>query len=489
MKHKILSFLLLPFSASLLSAGTIGDSQTGVISHKEALTGQRKGLIILVEFPKRTATQTPAVKFSMEDARSFYDKVANQKDFSDPSGFTHSVYDYFFEQSRGQLEFTFDVVGPYKLGNAYNYYGADEKGLQDAHIGKFVYDACRKADADVDFSKYDADGDGKVDRVFILYAGQGQNVNDADPGLIWPQEGSLNAVGSDQAPFRLDGVTIDVFGCSNEIGAEGALDGIGTLCHEFSHCLGLPDMYDKGTAFGTTSLHYGTYVWDIMNMGNYLNGGFTPAAYTAQERMYLGWLLPIELKDDTDIVNMRPITDGGDTYIIYNDRNRNEFFLLENRQKVGTDKHLYGHGLMITHVNFSEEAWEANNVNTTTERCSIVAADNSKERTTDDVAGDLYPCGGNNSFGNATTPAATLVNPNTDGSFLLNKEITDITQNADGTISFSFRNHNLSSGINEITDSQTVQKTIYSINGTYMGKDMKALPKGIYIVNGKKVIK
>ena len=274
-------------------------------------TGEKKGLIILVEFPKRTATNTPEVKFSTENAQEFYNRVANEEGFSDPkTGFTESVYDYFLAQSSGKFKFKFDVVGPYKLGNTYNYYGEDSGGMQDAHLGKFIYDACRKADGDVNFADYDWDGDGKVDQLFILYAGQGQNVNGADTGLIWPQEGSLNSVGSDQQPFEMDGVTIDSYACSCELGENKVIDGIGTICHEFSHCFGLPDTYDKGTSFGQTELKYGTYVWDLMNNGNYLNGGYTPAAYTALERMLTGWKEPIVLDKDADIVNMKPVKDS-----------------------------------------------------------------------------------------------------------------------------------------------------------------------------------
>ncbi len=452
--------------------------------------GKKKGLIILVEFPKRKATNTPAVSFSTANARDFYDRVANEKNFSDPAtGFTESVYDYFYAQSQGQFEFNFDVVGPYKLGNEYSYYGKDDASGQDEHLGKLVYDACNKADGDVNFADYDMDGDGKVDLVYILYAGQGQNVNGKDTGLIYPQEGSLNSYGTDQAAFQMDGVTIESFACSNELGVDNVIDGIGTMCHEFSHCLGLPDMYDKGTSFGATSLNYGTYVWDLMNMGNYLNGGFTPAGYTAFELMYCGWKQPIELKADTVVTNMKPLSEGGDTYIIYNDGNRNEYFLLENRQKTGCDSALYAAGLMITHVDYDEKAWTANDVNTTKERCFIVAADNSKQRTVADVEGDLYPYGGNNSFGNTTTPAATLINANSDGSFLLNKEITDITQHADGTISFKFKNNNSSTGIHAVEAGSSKSTAIYGINGEYLGTDLNKLPKGIYIINGKKIIK
>ena len=453
-------------------------------------TGEKKGLIILVEFPKRTSTNTPAVQFKTENARDFYDKVANQENFSDPTGFTESVYDYFHAQSSGKFKFKFDVVGPYKLGNTYNFYGEDANGIRDAHLGRFVYDACRKADGDVNFADYDWDGDGQVDQIFILYAGQGQNVNGEDTGLIWPQEGSLKSLGSDQAPFQMDGVTIDTYACSCELGADNAVDGIGTICHEFSHCFGIPDMYDRGSSFSTsTELKYGTYVWDLMNTGNYLNGGYTPAGYTAYERMFCNWKQPIVLSADTNVVNMKPLSDDGDTYIIYNDNHKDEFFLLENRQQTGCDAGLYASGLMITHIDYSDEAWEANDVNTTRERYALVAADNSKTRTVPDVEGDLYPYGSNNSFGNNTIPSATLNHKNTDGSMLLNKEITDITQNADGTISFKFRNMN-TTGISDINaDADTNATGYYNMNGIKAGNSLSTLPKGIYIHNGKKIIK
>lgn len=452
-------------------------------------TGEKRGLIILVEFPKRTPTNTPAVQFKTENARDFYDRVANEENFSHSIGFTESLYDYFLAQSSGQFKFKFDVVGPYKLGNAYNYYGENSGSMKDAHLGKFVYDACRKADADVDFSKYDWDGDGKVDQIFILYAGQGENVNTENTGLIWPQEGSLNSVGSDQAPFTMDGVTIDTYACSCELGTDSVVDGIGTMCHEFSHCFGLPDMYDRGSSFTQRELKYGTYVWDLMNNGNYLNGGYTPAGYTAYERMFAGWKQPIVLDKDVDIENMKPLSEDGETYIIYNDNYKDEYFLLENRQQTGCDASLYGSGLMITHVDFSQEAWDANDVNTTRERYALIAADNSKLRTIPDVEGDLYPYKGNNTFGNTSVPAASLNHANTDGTMLLNKEVSEIKQNADGTISFKFRITG-STGINDIYNNDAAHtNAIYSINGSRMDSNLTTLPKGIYIKNGKKIIK
>ena len=455
-------------------------------------TGQKRGLIILVEFTDKDAI--PAKTFSKADAQSYYDRVANEKGFSDPEvGFKSSVYDYFYAQSDGQFEFNFDVVGPFRLPNTYVTYGANDGGYgtNEANVGKLIYDACRYADkkGNVDFTKYDWDGDGIVDQVFVLYAGQGENTCPDDINLIWPQEGTLGSIGMSQQTFEMDGVTVKNFACSCELGEGGRIDGIGTICHEFSHCFGLPDMYDKGTAFGATSLHYGTYVWDLMNMGNYLDNGYQPAGYTAYERAFCGWKTLTELNETTDITAMKPLSEGGEAYIIYNDGNRDEYYILENRQKTGCDGGLYAAGMLITHINYSAEAWAANDVNTTKERCGVIAADNSWDRTESDVRGDLYPYNGNNALTATSTPAATLTNANTDGSFLMRKDITDITQNADGTMAFHFHNP-LSSGIENIaTDNDPVRtKCVYNIAGQRITDNIGGR-HGLYILNGKKVVR
>ena len=454
-------------------------------------TGKKRGLIILVEF---TGTDKVAEKtFSTADAQTYYDRVANEVGFRDDAvGFKSSLYDYFLAQSDGQFEFNFDVAGPFKLPNTYKTYGQNDGGYgtNEANVGKLIYDACRYADkkGDVDFTKYDWDGDGIVDQVFVLYAGQGENTNPDDIDLVWPQEGTLGSLGMSQEPFEMDGVTIKNFACSCELGEGGKIDGIGTMCHEFSHCLGLPDMYDKG-GFGATELFYGTYVWDLMNMGNYLDNGFQPAGFTAYERWYCGWKNLTELNASTEITNMKALSEGGEAYIIYNEGHKDEYYILENRQKTGCDGGLYSSGLLISHVNYSKEAWSGNNVNTNKERFSVIAADNSKQRTEDDVRGDLYPFNGNNALTATSIPAATVENANIDGSMFMKKDITEITQNTDGTISFRFTNH-LSTGIDNISaDNLSANRnTVYNIAGQRV-TNANTLSRGLYIINGKKVLR
>ena len=480
--------------------------------------GEHRGLIILVEFGAKSSEGIPEVLFSdptgaatdddtrKANVRSFYDRVANEESFSDEAtGFTQSVCDYFLAQSRGAFKFKFDVMGPYKLRNPYTYYGADSGSTIDANLCALIQDACDKAhrtDNITNPSAYDWDGDGYADQVFVLYAGQGQNTNGDNTSLIWPQEGNLSGVGSTVSPFSLGedsfGVKVNTYACSCELGEGGKIDGIGTICHEFSHCLGLPDTYDKGTSFGATSLNYGTYVWDPMNMGNYLGDSFSPAGYTALERWICGWLTPIELSTTTEtaVLNLKPLSEGGDAYIIRNSAYTDEFYMIENRAQTGTDAALYASGLLITHIDYSDEAWQANNVNTTKERCAVVPADNSQLRTVDDVVGDLYPYVKdgeviNNTLSNVSSPACATIHANTDGSYLLNVKIENIEINADGSAHFVCKEDtSKSTSISEPKDNAEQSADIYSLDGRKIVTSGLSLSRGLYIVGGKlKMIK
>ncbi len=408
--------------------------------------GKKKGLIILVEYTD--------VKFQAENNQALYDRIANEANFVHDE-FVGSVYDYFLAQSEGLFELNFDVVGPYTLSHNREYYGGNDEDNEDMHPAGMVVEACRMADAEVDFADYDWDGDGEVDQVYVLYAGPGE-ANGGDEETVYPHEWTLSSAqyyGEDVASIKLDGVWVDTYACSGELQPAAIdryynvtawkIDGIGTICHEFSHCLGYPDFYD--TDYQNSGMGY----WDLMDGGSYNGDGFCPAGYTSYERWVAGWKEPIELTEDTEVASMKPLQDGGDAYIIYNDGNRNEYFLLENRQFIDWDAEIPGKGLLIIHVDYNETAWNENKVNNTKghERMTWIAADNDKayetyegERYYDfyDMASDTYPYKTNKSFTNTSKPAATLYNKNTDGSKKLNKSVLDITQNSDGTVAFRF---------------------------------------------------
>lgn len=443
-------------------------------------TGTKKGLIILVDFAD--------LKFNEKHDIDLYKRIINEEGFTNDMGFRGSVRDYFKAQSLGQFDLQFDVLGPVTMPNGYAYYGAPAEGsLEDDYevVAQMVIDACKAVDSQVDFNDYDWDGDGEVDQVFIIYAGHGEADYD-DPNTIWPHEWDLySALYPNYQYVKLDGVAINTYACGNELGSGTNIDGIGTICHEFSHCLGLPDMYD------TIGSKYGMDLWDLMDYGSYNDDGFCPPNYTSYERMYVGWSQPIELKNDKEVTDMEAIGDGGNTYIIYNDGHRDEYYMLENRQKKDWDEALPNSGLLILHVDYDADAWWYNTVNSSSpQRCTIFHADNETLRFPASLANDIYPYGDNNSLTSTSVPAAIVNNKNTDGTYYMNKSVTEITRHDDGTISFRFQNLNGSSSIKNISAGETTGNSrIFSIDGRYMGNDINNLNKGIYIINGRKVVK
>lgn len=387
--------------------------------------GKKKCLVILANFAD--------TKFKPEHTLDLYKQIINGENYSDETlGFKGSVRDYFKAQSGGQFEIDFDVVGPVDLPKGYAGYGKNDASGRDqaALVYPMVEDAVNLAkDQVTDWKQYDWDGDGLVEEVFVLYAGHGQATYPQDPDLVWPHKSAID-------PMTVaDGVKVSVYACSCELGATEAIDGIGAFCHEFSHCMGLKDHYD------INGRGYGTGFWDIMCFGCYNGNTFLPAEYNSYEKMFCGWKEPIVLNAEPQkIEGMKALAAGGDTYIFYNDGNENEYYMLENRQKTGWDAALPGEGLIVLHVDYSKGAWEDNqvNYNAARQRMTVIPADNTLGSTDEDKAGDAWPYQGNNSLTNYSRPACTVYNANTDDTGYMNKYLLNITQNADGTISFEY---------------------------------------------------
>ena len=414
-------------------------------------TGQKKGLIILVEYDD--------VKFEETHNLDLYKQIANTENFSNNMGFVGSVHDYFTAQSRGLFDLTFDVYGPVPLANNQRYYGQNNSQGDDMHPEEMVIEACKYLQDDVDFSQYDWDGDGEVDQVFILYAGKGE-ANGGGRYTVWPHEWTLDEAGKE---LIINGMRINTYGCSCEL-QPGGIDGIGTICHEFSHCLGYPDMYDID--YGG---HYGMDTWDLMDHGSYNGSGFIPAGYTSYERMAAGWLMPTELKGTMEVSGMKALSEGGESYIVYNKGCEDEYFLLENRQKTHWDSRLDGEGLLILRVDYDEELWSHNIVNSVGtfgedfgfdtpltnnhERCTPIHANNASTYSAS-PAFDTYPRGALDSLTNNSLPSTRVYNKNSDGSYYMNVKITDIKSD-NALVSFRFTD-DLTTGSGDTTRIDTL---------------------------------
>ena len=399
-------------------------------AEQNPISGSKKGLVILINFSD--------LEMNQAHSQAFYDGFFNEVGFN-KGGNSGSVHDYFNECSYGQFDLTFDVCGPVTVSKSYLYYGENGPDVVDMHAGELTAEACRLADnLGIDFSRYDWDGDHEVDQVYLIYAGYGEYAG-APENTIWPHEYELSEAakfGDGQGAITLDGVTVNTYAMSCELdGNEGNEPaGIGTACHEFSHCMCLPDFYD------TNNRLYGMDQWDLMDYGSYsgpISGG-CPAPYTCYERMYCGWLTPTVLSDPCVVKDMQSLYEAPEAYIIYNEENPNEYYMLANHQNEGFGAYNPAHGLLVLHVFFDSELWTKNQVNTTsTQHMTIIPADGKLSCNTND--GDTWPGKAKNTaLTDTSKPAATLYVANTDGRKLMGKPIEEIAESATGKISFSF---------------------------------------------------
>lgn len=396
------------------------------------ISGERKGLVILVNYKDK----------KMQHTQAEYNDYFNKAGYSE-NNCTGSVRDYFLSQSYGKFSLDFDVMGPVTLSKNLSYYGDNDSDGNDKHAAEMVAEAVKLAVSGIDLKRYDWDGDGYVDQVYVVYAGYGEHA-DAPANTIWPHEFELSeAAKYNDGPgaLTINGVTIDTYACSSELrGSSGnKMDGIGTACHEFSHCLAIPDMYDT-SADGE---NFGMNVWDLMDYGSY-NGedgyGETPAPFTSYERMYCGWLTPVELTQPCNVNDMPAITKEPVAYLIRNANPKfpGEYYLLENHQQESWDAYAPAHGMLVLHVDFNSNAWKQNTVNNVAshQRMTIIPADGKLSHY--NTAGDTWPgTSKKTALTDSSNPAAKLYNLNSNGRKFMGHPIENITEK-DGLISFTF---------------------------------------------------
>ena len=317
-----------------------------------------RGLVILVQFNDK--------KFSRDDYSTIIDNMFNKENYSgfDSEVYTGSVHDYFSDNSKGKFKPQFDVVGPYTIDHS------QYEGNNNTH--DIVNAAVDAADADVDFSQYDGDGDGVVDMVYFVIAGKGSHYAGNDERLWWPHRSNILGDPVEDKPGYyyykyLDGIRLGDYASSVELdkGSDTKLDGIGVICHEFSHVLGLPDFYDTDySGSGGQSIHPGD--WSLMASGNYLNDSRTPAGYSLYERYLVGFVNDIPLINEKKSYTLEPLHVNQKGYRIDSPVD-NEFFLLENRQNDGSykwDEYLPGHGMLAYRVDRTDlSVWDGNTVN------------------------------------------------------------------------------------------------------------------------------
>ena len=477
------------YNNSPLTRGPIVDTGYGGVPYFPH-TGSPKALVILAEFQDTT--------FTIQDTKKvFTNYLMNEGHFSDTRYGQNQNYKgvrgYFKDCSYGQFTPFFDVVGPIKLPRKHAIYGAGNDRMD-----LLLADACAAVDDLVDFAKYDANNDGIVDLVYIIYAGHSANYHDNKVSNIWPKSGTITISN------KFDGKSIRRYGVSNELNGSDKtsknnkkINGIGLFCHEFSHTLGLPDIYAYHTDAENQD-DQGMEFWDLMDGGTGVRGGRVPASYLAWEREVMGWMKIDELKKDSSIENLKSIDNSGKAYKIVNPNNSNEYIVLQSMQKgawnQGWGDGTYGKGLLAYRVSYPYNKVNVfdfpNNVKGKPRVIPIPAdgkilaaanAGGSLNTYIQQLNGDPYPYNGIDKINEFTMYDGTI----------LKRSIYDIVENdVERQVSFKFKN-NEPTAIQSlsIVERSTSDNRIYTLDGRYVGTDASILPHGIYIQNNKKFVK
>ena len=311
-----------------------------------------RGLVILINYSDKKFTY----------GKEYFDPMMNEENYT---GFyttdgrfiscTGSARDYYYDNSMGQFDPHFDVVGPVNL----NYSCTTPQGTNN--VGNIFVSAVNALDPTVDFSKYDGDGDGVVDMIYFVVAGYTANFTGNNGGYLWPHQFYMYYF----TYQTYDGVYLGRYACSGEIyGWENYgyvdPDGIGTMCHEFTHVLGIMDLYD--TDYENNGQANDPGEWDVMSGGSYLNDSHTPAGYSLWERYRLGFADIEQITEMQPGYTLEPVNQSNTGYWM-SSPNDNEFFLFENRQQTGWDAYLPGHGMLATRVEYDEDQWWSNTIN------------------------------------------------------------------------------------------------------------------------------
>ncbi len=481
------------------------------------------------------------VNFTVSNPQQTFNKYLNGKELfnktDDPEmgyftssgsfvGNHGSVAKYFNDMSYGNFQPEFDVYGPIKLDKPLKDYGAGYSSQEN--MSGLLADACTAVDDDVDFTQYDSNNDGNIDLVYIIYAGFSQSIVGNSTDCIHPKSGTISI------NKTFDGLNIKRYGVNNELNGtpkdqeDGVkINGIGLFCHEFSHCMGLPDLYPTAGSTAEKMINQNMDYWSLMDAGEYTRNGYRPTEYTAWERERLEWLNIDTLKEAAN-VELKTLANNGKAYRIINDNDLSghEYYIVENVQKEGWNKSLFGSGLMITHVDYDDYQFSLGGckVNNTPNhpRMTLMAADGmlvpeyfvgqtiaeSSDETLKEhnallvekyngtvfdsnlykteAAGDLYPGTANIT---ELTDTSSPMNAWTYTEGTMGKSITDIAVDSEtGIVTFKFMGGK-ATGIEDIKTDDTKGGMIFSVSGMFMGEDIESLPNGLYIRNGKKLLK
>lgn len=482
-------------------------------------TGSPRVLVLLVQFqdvkftlgnPDSAAHAKPEIYVPVSTKQRFTEYL-NAEERPTEYGFYESrnygsVRNYFSTMSDGKFTPRFDVVGPITLSQKMEYYGANSSGgNKDVNWRQMVTEACRMVDDSVNFKDYQSPTDGKyISLVYIIYAGYSESENSSYPNFIWPKSSYFSSTET------FDGLRIGRVGINNEMAGRPNLyttlpkrrmNGIGLFCHEFSHTLGLPDLY---TTVSNLNLdNQSPEYWDVMDAGEYTDNGYTPTPYSPWEKELMGWQTHTVIEDPTS-----HFTIEADKTARINGENANrQHLLLYHLPTTGWWQGMkklfdYKEGLLVWRINYPSDVVNfSDNPNNTANNPAVAIvpadgvvqnsglinnSDTQNHRTARDyinsIVGDVFTQEGTN----VIDPAANLPNYNWGKDTPISFTLTDIKLE-NGVVSV---NPDTNTAVNAVYRSAELKgQEVYSLTGTRLGIwGETSLKPGIYIVNHQKVV-
>ena len=468
-------------------------------------TGSPKALVILVEFQDvKFKTSYPVATFThyLKGAEGEAAPEANNAYVTKGMVNYGSVSQYFNDMSQRKFTPQFDIVGPVTVSMNSAYYGGNVGNSTDVNFDQMIAEACKSVSSKVNFADYDQNNDGYVDLVYIIYAGYSESFSGNSSDCLWPKSGTNNFYepGTNNL-LMLDGKQICRYGINNELNATPSdwidgkplLNGIGLFCHEFSHTMGLPDLYP--TVETSRVDNQNPEYWDLMDGGEYTYNGYFPTPYSPWEMDVMGWTTPIELGDEAKQVSLNSYASDRTAYKINGENN--EYLLIQNIQTDGWWGGItkaFKTGMLVWRIDYPYDVVSlGNRLNNEIGKPNvmIVPADGyviSEYNVTDDdeskakykasLKADPFP-GANN------VPELLSVKLNKS---ILEKPFYNIKE-TNGVITFDYLK-DFATGIDSpvIQQNQEKDTRIFTLDGRYLGTDASLLTKGVYIIGKKKVI-
>ena len=301
-----------------------GISPAPVPIRRRPTTGTARCLVLLVDFPDNEGTR------GRDELRELL--------FSKGTHLSGSMRDFYLEASYGQLDLEGEVLGWLHMPQPYAAYvdGRSGGGAYPKNAQKLAEDALEQARGLVDLARFDADGDGYLDGLFIVHAGGGAEIEvepAARAGKIWSHQWTMSA------PVPVAGITAYAYCATPEDGK------VGVFAHEFGHMLGLPDLYD------TSGRSIGVGRWCLMGSGSWNDGGRAPSQLCAWAKARLGWITPHVIGGPRALRIPSSLRDVQAIYRLWDGGAQgSEYYLIEARSREGFDRALPGSGLLVWRV-------------------------------------------------------------------------------------------------------------------------------------------